>query len=291
MRIREPVVAGRFYAAQADRCLTDLSNLFKESNPSASTVQRPVGGLVPHAGWTYSGSVTARVFSVLAARRRPNVVVLFGGVHHSRGREAALFGSGRWETPLGPLEVDDRLADRILGYTNLIVDDPYAHEKEHSIEVQMPFVKYLFPDAKIVPIMVPPTKTAPDVGQSVARTLSVFHVEAVVIGTSDLTHYGPRYGLTSHGVGPSGHQWAKQENDRRMLDLLTALRESEIVKEAASRKNACSGGAAAATVAACAVLGAERGIVLEHTSSAEVALAQDGEEAEDSVGYAGVVFF
>jgi len=290
VRIREPVVADRFYASLPERCRAELINLLRAAQADDAVGDSPIGGIVPHAGWTYSGPVTAKVFSSLAAKRSPEVIVLFGGVHQHRGREAALFGSGRWETPLGPAEIDDRLAERILGQTNLIVDDPYAHEEEHSIEVQVPFVRHLFPGARFVPIMVPPVKAAPEVGEAVARTLTAYRYDAVVVGTTDLTHYGPQYGFTPKGVGSAGNRWAKEENDRRFIDLLVKMRGSDLVREAVRQKNACSAGAAAATIAACAALGATRGTVLEHTSSSEVTYVREHQHSQDSVGYAGIVF-
>ena len=127
MIIREPAVAGQFYPANADRCRAELLQHLEKGAADYDSKKHPVGGLVPHAGWVYSGAVAAGVFSALAASRSPDVVILLGSVHRFRGKEAALFGAGRWETPLGPLTVDARLAERILGHTNLIVDDPYAH--------------------------------------------------------------------------------------------------------------------------------------------------------------------
>ena len=135
MMIREPVVAGRFYPDAQTQCRDALEKLLDAANVGTQAARRPVGGLVPHAGWDYSGAVTARVFKALA-QNRPEVIVFFGGVHRYRGKETAMFARGRWETPLGPLEIDSRLAERILGQTNLIVEDPYAHEDEHSLEVQ-----------------------------------------------------------------------------------------------------------------------------------------------------------
>lgn len=201
-----------------------------------------------------------------------------------------MFGAGRWETPIGPALVDNRLTERILGHTNLIVDDPYAHEEEHSIEVQVPFVKHLFPDAKIVPIMVPPVEIADEVGQAVGRTLTSYQYDVLIIGTTDLTHYGPRYGFNPHGIGSNGNAWAKSENDRRFIDLLCAMKAKELVPEAYEQKNACSSGAAAATVAAAAALGATQGVLLEHTTSSDVLRGQAPGAEEDSVGYAAVVF-
>lgn len=305
MMIREPVVAGHFYAGQADRCRAELKQLLGDVSPLDTLVgRRLIGGLVPHAGWTCSGAVAAKVFRALAISRAtresrgerlsntasPEVVVLFGGVHRHRGREAALFGAGRWETPLGPIEVDSRLAERIMGHTNLIVDDPYAHEDEHSLEVQMPFVKHLFPQAKIVPLMVPVVKTAHEVGEAVGRTVTAYGYDALIVGTTDLTHYGPHYGFVPQGIGAKGNAWAKKVNDQRFIDLVCKLKTTEVVAEATQRKNACSSGATAATLAAVNALGGTEGILLQHTTSSEVLGAQSEEAMADSVGYAGIVF-
>ncbi len=290
MRIREPIVAGRFYPQDGTECRTELQRLLSQAPACRESEVVPIAGLLPHAGWSYSGQVAARVFSHLSTRPAPDVVVLFGGVHRSRGKEAAMFSSGRWETPVGSVAIDDRLSDRILSQTNLIVDDSYAHEDEHSIEVQLPFVRHLFPSAKMIPIMVPPGAHAHEVGEAVARTLTVYRYNAVVVGTTDLTHYGPSYGFTPRGAEAKGRRWAKEENDRRFLDRVCALQASELVAEAARHKNACSSGAAAATVAAAVALGATRAAVLEHTTSAEVFPSAEAAAPKDSVGYAGIVF-
>lgn len=309
MRIREPVVAGQFYSGVESACRGDLERLLSsEGTLSAQNigietqaaktrptpraeVRNAMGGLVPHAGWMYSGAVAAKVFAALADGPRRDVVILFGGVHRYHGKEAAMFGSGIWETPIGPVEVDARLAERVLGHTNLIVDDPYAHEEEHSIEVQLPFVRHLFPEVKMLPIMVPPTKAAPEVGEAVARTIASYKYDALIVGTTDLTHYGPRYGFAPKGLGAEAHRWAKEQNDRRFIDLVCRMRDEELVPEAAARFNACSSGAAAATVAACAALGATRATLLAHTTSGEVMMGEGEPLSSDFVGYAGIVFF
>ncbi|HNQ23750.1 MAG TPA: AmmeMemoRadiSam system protein B [Phycisphaerae bacterium] len=290
MRIREPVVAGQFYAGEPDACRAAVAELLEECGVPQQLPRHLLGGLVPHAGWVCSGSVAAGVFKALAASRRPKVIVLFGAAHRHRGRQAALFGSGRWETPLGGIEIDDRLAERILGHTNLIVDDPYAHENEHSLEVQLPLIKHLFPETKIVPIVVPSVQVAHEVGDAVARTVNAYQYDVVIVGTTDLTHYGPNYGFVPHGIGRDGNRWAKQENDRRFLEVVSELRAEDVVAEARTSHNACGGGAVAATLAAVRALGATRGVLLSHTTSSEVLGAKTGAVQQDSVGYAGVVF-
>ncbi len=290
MMIREPAVAGQFYPANAERCRTEVAQCLEQGETDYKPTRPPVGGLVPHAGWVYSGAAAACVFNALANSISPDIVILFGSVHRFRGREAAIFSAGRWDTPLGPLTVDARLADRILGHTNLIVDDPYAHDNEHSIEVQAPFVKRLFPQAKIIPLMVPPIPTAHEVGDAVGRTLTAYDYNAVIIGTTDLTHYGPRYGFIPRGIGHEGNVWAKETNDRRFIDRVCSMRADELVSEATEHKNACGGGATAATVAASRALGASKGVLLVHTTSSEVLPGPAGAEEPDSVGYAGIVF-
>lgn len=289
MRIREPVVAGQFYAADPERCREELNAMLARAGGSNRQVERLIGGIVPHAGWAFSGAVAAGVFQALAASRSPDVVILFGGVHRHRGREAAMFGDGRWETPLGPVSVESRLADRILGQTNLMIDDPYAHEGEHSLEVQMPFVAKLFPGVKVVPIMVPPVDTASEVGEAVGRTLTAYDYDAIVVGTTDLTHYGPRYGLSDHGIGRAGNTWAKEANDTRFIELVCAMRAEQVVLEAMEHRNACSSGAVAATLATAQALGATEGRLLQHTTSSDVLAQRVPGECQDSVGYAGIV--
>ena len=287
MKIREPARAGSFYPGSADRCREEAAQFVSPAPSEVAGAGSLLGGIVPHAGWAFSGAVAGKVFAALAANRRPEAMVLFGAVHYRRGKHAWLFGSGRWQTPLGQVEIDDRLAERILGHTNLIVDDPYAHEQEHSIEVQIPLVQSALPGCKIVPILVPPMASAVEVGDAVARTIDSYGYDAVVVGSTDLTHYGPSYGMVRSDVGPEGVVWAKEINDRRMIDLMLALESDRIVPEAAEQHNACGAGAVAATVAAAKRLGAARAILLAHTTSAEVLGSRS---AEDSVGYAGVVF-
>ena len=295
MKIREPVVAGQFYPERESECRRDVVRMLDAAGGGASTDDASiegtlVGGIVPHAGWIYSGGVAARVFAALAGSKAPDSIVLFGGVHGYRGSEAALFGGGCWNTPLGPVGIDERLASRILGETDLIVEDPNAHTGEHSLEVQIPFLQHLFPDTAIVPIMVPPTGTACDVGRAVGAVLKGHDKRTLVIGTTDLTHYGPRYGFTPRGDGPDAHRWAKEENDARFIDLMCAMECQRLVGEATAHRNACSSGAAAATIAAVTVLGACRGTLLEHTTSSEVLAGRFGGSDTGFVGYAAIVF-
>lgn len=296
MMIREPAVAGTFYPRDQAQCLTQLQACLDRAALHAPTddplagVERIIGGIVPHAGWVCSGAVAARVYTALAARPHPATVIVFGAVHVMHGKTASVFPSGAWETPLGLVTVDARLVERICGQTGLLESVPHAHDTEHSIEVQLPFIRHLLPDAAIVPIMVPPTDKAVSLGAAVGRTCKSYHVEAVFIGSTDLTHYGPGYGCAPNGVGPAGLEWARNVNDRRMIDLILALRDADVVAEAGSNENACGAGAIAATIAASKAYGATRATLLEHTTSFEVLRELISEPMRDAVGYTAIAF-
>lgn len=291
MLIRDPNREDFFYPGFADACRQAVGELATAPTAVALNGERVYGGIVPHSGWADSGAVAGEVFATLAGMRQPAVMVIFGAMHNPRGRHAAMFGSGRWQTPIGPVEIDSRFAERVLGHTNLIIDDPYAHEEEHSIEVQMPFVRQLLPGVKLLPIAVPAIAEAPEVGEAVARTAQSYKYDLLVVGSSDLTHYGPNHGLTCQGAGLEAHRWAKEVNDRRMIELMLGLEADNVVSEAASHRNACGSGAIAATIAAVKRLGASRGILLSHVNSLEVLEGRlQPLGSEDSVGFAGVLF-
>ena len=285
--IREPVVAGRFYPGSPEECEAAVARYGQCREADASLPMPCRGGIVPHAGWMCSGAVAGRVFAVLAQTATPRTVVLFGTMHRVHGRTGLLFAAGQWETPLGRVDVDERLAERVLGLTNHIVEDAAAHEDEHSLEVQVPFIQRLLPDCRILPILVPPVKEAPAIGDAVGRTLAEYAYEALVIGSTDLTHYGSSYRFTPKGTGAAALAWAKDVNDRRVIDLMTTMNADAMIEEVARNRNACGAGAIAATIAAVKRLGATRGILLEHTTSHEV-LGERG--FGDAVGYAGVLY-
>ena len=248
--------------------------------------ERVVAGIVPHAGWQYSGAVAARVFESIRQKEKPATFIIFGAVHRWTGINA-VYACGAWATPLGNAEIDEELARQILEATpQWTVEEPKAHSGEHSIEVQLPFLKYLFPEATVVPIAVNPDSRAVPLGQRIGEILKNDNRSAIVIGSTDLTHYGDMYDFTPVGDGPRAYQWVC-ENDFRILRLAEQMAASEIVPEADRHQNACGAGAMAATVAAAQVLGAGRGYLIEHTTSYDVA-----PEAvfRMGVGYAGMLF-
>ena len=290
MMVREPVVAGRFYPMERAACLREIKAMMPPSQPQGLP-ERPVAGIVPHAGWMFSGATALAVLAAIRARRTPETIVLFGACHR-HVRRSALFPSGAWATPLGTVEVDERLGREILARAgNLLADDAAAHEDEHSLEVQLPFLQHLFPQAGIVPILVLPSSQAAALGRAAGEVVRDLAADAVCLGSTDLTHYGPMYGFAPKGFGAAAIRWVRDENDRRMVDMMVRLDAESVVAEAQEHANACGAGAIAATLAAARVLGAQRGHVVQYTTSYDVMRETLGRtDADAAVGYAGVVF-
>ena len=291
MQARKPVVAGQFYPGQHDSCLSAIRECFEAVNINQTLPEAIVAGIVPHAGWTFSGDLAALVFSAIKQlHEKANTFVIFGAAHSYFSSSPAVDNRGVWTTPLGEVVIDEELADAILSI-GLAVNDPSAHLSEHSIEVQVPFIQELFAGAKIVPVLVPPTEQAIELGTQAGEIISQQEDKKIVcIGSTDLTHYGPRYGFAPMGTGKNALTWAKQVNDKKFIDLALELKPEELLASAVNDGNACGPGAVAATVAAAKKLGCKQGLLLGHTTSNEIMQQKMGTTSAEAVGYAGIVF-
>ncbi len=198
--IRRPTVAGQFYEGDAEALRLQikscfLSNLGPGKLPGVNLHSHPreiVGLICPHAGFMYSGAIAASGYFELALDGAPDTVVVLGPNHTGYGSALALMREGAWQTPLGDIQVDKELADAVLAETNIVDVDDVAHRYEHSIEVQLPFLQYLYGDRfKLVPIcfLMQDYDSAVEVGRSLVEALDARNV--VVIASSDMTHYEP----------------------------------------------------------------------------------------------------
>lgn len=288
---RRPAVAGQFYGGTRASCLAEVEECLP-SRPFAGDLPNPiVAGIVPHAGWVFSGDLAAAVFQAIHQVNGPvDTFVLFGAAHRYYGGPAAVYDKGNWETPLGLIRIDEDLAAKIAALDGAAAD-PQAHRAEHSIEVQVPFIQHLFPDAKIVPVLVPPDHFDPAFGTAVGRLLAAAkNKKTVSVASTDLTHYGPRYGFCPAGTGPDALTWAYQVNDMEFINHALQMDAEHIVSIAMEKQNACGPAAVAAAIAAAKALGAARGVLIGHTSSSDVMRKKYRQHSDESVGYAGIVF-
>ena len=294
MQIRKPAVAGQFYGASRQDCLEEIADCIRsgridEKTPLPGNI---TAGIVPHAGWTFSGDMAAMVFAAIKrANEKVDTFVIFGAAHTYMGSLAAVYNKGFWQTPLGDIAIDETLAEAIIKTSSPAQSAPDAHKFEHSIEVQIPFIQHLFPVAKIVPILVPPAKFAVQLGDDVAKCIkSAPDKKIVCIASTDLTHYGPRYGFCPQGTGQDAIRWAKDTNDRAFIDLALDMKAQEALVSSIEKANACGPGAAVAAIAAAKAQGKTKGLLLGHTHSNEVMQRKFNKSSDESVGYAAIVF-
>jgi MEMO1 family protein len=283
MPVRQPC-APNFYTRE---CREEQIEHYLKGFKVPEEPTQVVGGIVPHAGWMYSGAVAAKVFKCIKEKAQPDTFVLFGAVHSLDVQENSVFAKGSWATPFGEVAVDEANAEIILNSLgSYLVEDPAAHLSEHSIEVQLPFIKYFFPKAKVVPIMVVPDVRAALIGKKIAEEIFRSKKKMVVVGTTDLTHYGDAYGFLPWGYGPKAYERLRK-NDEQIIRLAIELKTQDILKEAKRNQNACGSGALTATVSAVEALGAKKGILLDYTTSFDIS---PNTEFCMAVGYAGIIF-
>lgn len=284
--LRPSDLAGTWYPSSAAACDRFLDTIALPHVDHVPTVC--VGAIVPHAGWVYSGGVAYQALRALKERgASPDVVIAFGGHLGARERPRILLEGG-WSTPFGPLPVARELAEDLSMAIECEIETPEEYADDNALEVLMPMVKKLWPNTSVVTLGVPPTALAPEVGIE-ALTLAERRgiANALVIGSTDLTHYGPNYNYRPQGDGRRGLEWVKTKNDPEVIREMEALDPSRVMWVAERSRNACCSGAAAACIAAARRLGARKGVTTQYTTSFDV--RPSGEEPSSFVGYAGVV--
>lgn len=189
--IRHPAVAGVFYEGRAEALEKDV----RARIPSSAAPGPAFGAIVPHAGYVYSGGVAGQVFARLAI---PPAVVILCPNHTGRGKPAALDPSQAWRTPLGDVPVDERLSRRMLELSPSLEPDAVAHAREHSLEVQLPFLQTLRPDVALVPISLGAhdLELCREIGEACADLIGEERDDGreapLVVASSDMNHYESR---------------------------------------------------------------------------------------------------
>ena len=283
MVLRTPAVAGTFYPENARdlRSSIESSYLHKLGPGKLPAKGMASSGLkacvCPHAGYVYSGPVAAFSYLDISALAKPDLVVIVGPNHYGIGSGIATYGEGEWETPLGNVRVDGAATKKIMELVDIVDADPQAHRREHSIEVQLPFLQMLYGNFDFLPISLAfqDKATARELGKGLAELLggaAEGDSSAVLIASSDLTHYEP--------AGQA------REKDTALLKHVERL-DVDAFYTTLERRNitACGYGAIAAVMEASKLMGLGKGKVNAYHNSGDVT----GENAA-VVGYPSVSF-
>ncbi len=280
MTIRYPSVAGSWYAGTANSLRKQLEELFThELGPKNLPLlakkgsRNLIGLVVPHAGYMASGPIAAHAYYRLAADGKPDVIVILGPNHTGRGSALSIMNEGVWRTPLGDVEIDAEVANRIVGASSIIDVDARAHAYEHSIELQLPFLQYLYgSEFKFIPIcfMMQDLQSSREVGKAVAKAL--IGKNGLVIASSDMTHYEP--------------QKIAEEKDKLAIDAILKMDEGNyyhLVEQYGI--STCGYGPTIAAITAAKELGAKKTELLCYKTSGDVL----GDRSA-VVGYASIAF-
>jgi len=267
--LRLPAVAGQFYPADP-RELTRLIRKFSAEDPTnQKTSVRAC--LVPHAGYIYSGSVAGAVFARVIL---PKQVVVLGVRHSPMGEDLAILSEGAWRTPLGDAPVDESLAQKVKAACPSLREDGVAHSREHSLEVEIPFLQILDPDFSFVPVAVGTLRfeELQDLGIGLARVLKESQEDILIVTSSDMNHYEP--------------DEVTRIKDAKAIDYMKAVDAKGLFEVCRKEKiSMCGLGPAVAMLTAMKELGVQCGEVVRYATSGDVNGDRDA-----VVGYTGMIF-
>jgi AmmeMemoRadiSam system protein B len=283
METKRAAFAGTWYPGTAKECEIAIRQFLREGEGRLSG--EFVGGIVPHAGWHFSGSIAARVIASLDTNTLDTIdtILLFGAHMHEKSKPF-IMTHGFIETPFGEIEVDGDLVEKLAVDLPIEKLSPEKFPDENTLELQYPFIKYFFPRAKIVVCGVAPTNFASVLGGAAVEEAVKLGRNTRIIGSTDMTHYGPDFRFTSAGTGVRAVEWVKTKNDQNAIFAMEKMDTQEILLQGLDNKNMCCPGAAAAAIAACKKKGAVKAIVLDYATSFEKS------KSDSFVGYSGLVY-
>ncbi len=274
MRVRKRHLPIGWYPGSAGEVRAAMAGMLPKA---AAGSPRCIAGVAPHAGWEFSGAIALEVFSRISPSM--DTLVIIGG--HLGPADGILCAfEDAFETPLGEIKADQELLDGLRSRLR-IREDAYA---DNTVEIQLPFVKYLFPDARVLGMRAAPSDAAIELGQVIAGLRTEGGKGIAVVGSTDLTHYGDNYGFSPVGRGMKALEWVREVNDRRFIECLTGIDAACAIQRAREEQSACSAGGAIAAMSFAKTLGCASGTLVKYATSHDVY------PSESFVGYAGVTY-
>ena len=224
----------------------------------------------PHAGYVYSGPVAAAVMSRIQLK---DTAIIIGPNHTGRGKPLSIMTEGSWSTPLGEVKIDSELGGRLLARSTYLPEDSAAHQFEHSLEVQVPFLQYFKSDIKIVPIVFSfaTGSVYKQIGKDIARVIKDLKREVVIIASSDMTHYEP--------------QESAQRKDNQAIEAILELNEDKLLARIEELNiTMCGYAPTVSLISAAKELGAREAELVRYQTSGDTT-----GDYSSVVGYAGII--
>jgi MEMO1 family protein len=278
---RKRVLPRGWYPFDGKDCKKEIDSYVEGWTPPNSIPEQGSGGIVPHAGWYFSGRLAARVLYCLKSNRKIDMVVLYGG-HMGPEDLPRIVSEETCETPLGDIEIHQDFLKILKKKIEVKAENPSSGD--NTIEIQLAMIKYFFPESKLLAIRPTFSQKAIELGKEIARIAKDERLSIIGIGSTDLTHYGPNYGFMAKGVGPAAVEWVKKVNDKGFIDCALKMDAEGLLTHALKNESACSAGAAASAIATCEVLGAKKGVLLDYYTSYDIM------PDNSFVGYAGILY-
>ena len=268
--IRPPAVAGRFYPSDPQALAREVDQLSTGELRSVGTKIEARACVVPHAGYMYSGRVAGAVYGSL---KIPRNCILIGPRHFPRGEPMAIVTEGAFQTPLGDLAIDAKLAKEIAHAYPRLREDAVAHQSEHSLEVQIPFLQRLAKDVQFIPIVLVADRygVLEELGHALAKVITASKEPVLLIASSDLNHY-------------ESEAETREKDDMAIAKVLAVDPRGLYDTVRANDISMCGYAATVATLVAARDLGATEGNLIGHDTSASVT-----GDYQQVVGYAGII--
>ncbi len=264
--VRKPVVSGQFYPQSPE----DLKNIIESFKPKETTKISAKGIILPHAGYVYSGKVATVTTARVLFKKR---VIILGTNHSGLGEKFSLYSKGKWEIPLGEIAIDEDLALKILSAGKYVKEDTLAHKFEHSIEVELPILRYLGGEFRFVPIVCSygSLEEYRKVGLQIYEAIKEIKEEVLLVASSDMTHYEP--------------EAKARKKDRSAIEAILNLDEEDLLRRVERENISMCGVSPVCVLLVCSkLLGAKKAQVVLYQTSGE-----SSGDYTSVVGYVGVV--
>jgi AmmeMemoRadiSam system protein B len=278
MNFRESCLPPGWYPRNPDEISRFLSAFSDAANANEVGTSSPAA-IAPHAGWFYSGKTAARAAAALD--RKADTVAVLGG-HLPEGYPPLFAMEDAVNTPLGDMIIDAKLRETLY---KRITGRPDQYP-DNTVEVLLPMVRFFMPNASLLWLRLPADMSSFDSGKALAQAAKDLGRKIAILGSTDLTHYGPNYRYTPKGCGPQALKWVKEVNDRKFIEAVESGDPKAVLERAESDSSSCSAGAVLGAMGYASAVNAGPARLLEYSTSADATT-----EIPDSfVGYAAFQF-